>query len=87
MAIECGLSPQRVLPRVSRLAELAMQQLPEALSEVDAMPAGGDLLPLFREQIELRARSLIKGLADTAGSMQQGTAPRKRPSRPATKRT
>lgn len=57
MAAETGLGPAATIGRVEQVAGRILAQLPAAVAEVEAMPAGGHpLLKALADQIEERAR-------------------------------
>ena len=61
----CGLNPAQLVGRVAALCAQVLREVDSALTEVEAMPAGGHaLLRPARDAIQTRARVLLAGLED-----------------------
>jgi serine/threonine-protein kinase HipA len=59
MAEACGLSATATVRRVGQITDRILAELPAALAEVAAMPAGpGDMLDVFAAEIITRARTV-----------------------------
>lgn len=64
-AAECGLNGPRLIDRIETLATTLLHQLPAAIEDVRAMPAGDHpLLVQIGEAITTRARTILTGLAE-----------------------
>ena len=75
-AADCGLNAPRLAARVETLAKGVLAETRNAAADVVAMPAGGHpLLEQACEAIEGRARALLSGLDDEAGT--PAAAPKK----------
>jgi serine/threonine-protein kinase HipA len=68
-AADVGLNAPRLIARVETLAKAALTETSKAAADVAAMPAGPHpLMETVTGAIEARARALLLGLTDTAGS-------------------
>jgi len=64
-AKDCGLNSGSVVSRIEALVGVVQRELPHAIAEVEAMPAGTHfLIPEFRKAIEARGRRILTGLAE-----------------------
>ena len=69
-AQNCSLNGPRLLARVEALANAVLAEIRPAADEVAAMAAGPHgLLPKFCDAIEMRARDVLNGLADSTGEL------------------
>jgi formylmethanofuran:tetrahydromethanopterin formyltransferase len=58
-----------VMARVRALSALALNELDEAVREIEAMPAGTHvMMSEFQDAIAVRARALVAGLTEVEGS-------------------
>jgi serine/threonine-protein kinase HipA len=90
-AVECGLSPSRLVRRVEELAGTVLREVKGAAAAVGAMPAGSHvLMPRFVAAVEQRARAIIAGLREDAPPSEHeavsAPAPAKPIKRPARKK-
>jgi serine/threonine-protein kinase HipA len=59
LAAESGLGARGTVQRVEQLIARLLRELPIATDEVAAMPAGGSLLDVFRQEIQTRASEVL----------------------------
>lgn len=65
MATECGFNATRLIARINELATTILAQLPAAVEEIEAMPAGTHvMLPHFTKAIADRAHAVMAGLRE-----------------------
>jgi serine/threonine-protein kinase HipA len=67
-AAECGLNPTGTVARVKTLAALVRDNVRQAATEVEAMPAGSHpMMEQFCDAVEQRVMAVLNGLADASG--------------------
>ncbi len=78
-AADCGLNAPRLVARVQTMAKAVLTETRNATRDVAAMPAGAHpLMEQVTEALEARARALLSGLEDEAGSDAPAETPPKK---------
>lgn len=89
-ARDCGLNPTRTVTRVEALARQVQARVGEAVTAVEAMPAGGHaILPVARQAIEARVKAVLAGLEDASegDADTEPSASATRPSKPTSQKS